>query len=466
MDKFAIIDVETTGGSFKRDRIIEIAIVIHDGSKELSRFETLINPEITIPSFITGLTGIRQEMVENAPYFYEVAKEIVLMTEDCIFVAHNVRFDYGFVRYEFERLGYTYSSKRLCTVKLAKQNLELPSYGMDQLIEHFGIEIEDRHRAMGDAAALSEIFPQLFAKEEDINIPKLLREDIKAHQLPDGISLETYKALPQDPGVYYMLNDEDYPVYIGKSNNIKKRIYQHFTSKKKAEVAFERLVKGFRYELTGSTLIAELKEAAEIKSYLPVLNRAQRNNKKHYFSYLEKSELGHEVVKYSEIKDADDGKHILRYHTTKKSASSYVHSLRRGLGLCSCIQKGILDKYPSCIHDQLNNCDKASNEDPEYYNEKFSELKHSYPKYPLDNGVIFIESSFYNQTDYILIEGGVYQGYGTLHQEEQSISGIEGFRDNLNYQEETLDVLRILKSYFFKRSGRIKKIKFPAGSFL
>ncbi|MEQ8811132.1 MAG: 3'-5' exonuclease, partial [Imperialibacter sp.] len=151
---YAIIDIETTGGNAQFSKITEIAIYVHDGSQVVDEFTTLVNPECNIPPFITKLTGITNEMVEDAPRFFEVAKKIVEITEGKIFVAHNVNFDYGFVRHEFKRLGYEFKRDTLCTVKLSRKILPgKSSYSLGNLCKSLGIEIENRHRAGGDAFA-------------------------------------------------------------------------------------------------------------------------------------------------------------------------------------------------------------------------------------------------------------------------------------------------------------------------
>ena len=152
---YAIIDIETTGGQPAQDRITEIAIFIHDGYKITDKYHTLINPQRPIPYFISNLTGITDEMVKDAPKFHEVAKEIVQFTEGKIFVAHNVRFDYSFVKKEFADLGYTYQRKTLCTVRLSRSLIPgLPSYSLGKLCKSINIELQMRHRAIGDAVRM------------------------------------------------------------------------------------------------------------------------------------------------------------------------------------------------------------------------------------------------------------------------------------------------------------------------
>ena len=169
---FSIIDIETTGQSYKNGKITEIAIYQHNGQEVTDSFSTLINPEMDIPFFITELTGIDNEMVRTAPKFYQVAKKIVEMTMGRTFVAHNVSFDYKFIREEFARLGYDYSRKTMCTVKLSRKLLPgHPSYSLGKLCANLGIEINGRHRAAGDALDTAKLFDILVEKSESLGNP-------------------------------------------------------------------------------------------------------------------------------------------------------------------------------------------------------------------------------------------------------------------------------------------------------
>jgi len=163
---YAIIDIETTGQSAKNGKITEIAVFIHDGFKVTDSFSSLINPECYIPGFITNLTGIDNEMVRNAPKFYEVARRIVEITENMVFVAHNVSFDYRFIQEEFKRLGYDYQRKTMCTVKMGRKFLPgHKSYSLGRICDELGITIEGRHRAAGDALATVKLFEMILAKK-------------------------------------------------------------------------------------------------------------------------------------------------------------------------------------------------------------------------------------------------------------------------------------------------------------
>ncbi|KAB2868001.1 MAG: 3'-5' exonuclease [Bacteroidales bacterium] len=169
---YAVVDIETSGGRAQVDKITEIAIYIHDGRRVVDEFATLINPEVSIPPFITNLTGINNQMVANAPKFYEVAKQIVLITEGKLFVAHNAQFDYGFIQAEFKRLGYDYQRQTLCTVKMSRKIIPgLKSYSLGNLCQSVGIPINNRHRAAGDALATTKLLDLLLEKTQGQLIP-------------------------------------------------------------------------------------------------------------------------------------------------------------------------------------------------------------------------------------------------------------------------------------------------------
>jgi len=183
--KFAVVDLETTGGIPKRDKITEIAIIVYDGEKIIAEFQSLINPERSIPANITRITGISNDMVADAPKFYEVAKQVVEYTEGCIFVAHNVRFDYQFLVREFKQLGYTFTRRNLCTVKLSRKAFPgLHSYSLGNLIRYFKISVENRHRAYDDAWATTILLGKIFEQQENKkDVQQLVSDSIKLTKL-------------------------------------------------------------------------------------------------------------------------------------------------------------------------------------------------------------------------------------------------------------------------------------------
>src|SRR5690606_6402973 len=224
---YAILDIETTGGKYNEEGITEIAIYKHNGHEVVDKFVSLINPERAIQPFVVNLTGINNDMLRTAPKFYEVAKRIVEITSDCVLVAHNANFDYRILRTEFSRLGYEFNRKSICTVEVSKKLIPgMPSYSLGKLMHNLGIPISKRHRAEGDAAATTKLFEILLHKDVQKSIlHKSLRENPKRHL--DNKLIRLMDNLPSSTGVYYFHNSKGTIIYIGKSNNIKKRVNQH-----------------------------------------------------------------------------------------------------------------------------------------------------------------------------------------------------------------------------------------------
>lgn len=175
---YAIIDIETSGGNHKNGKITEIAIYKHDGEKIVDEFVSLVNPETKIDWYVRKLTGITDDMVKDAPKFYEVARQVVDITKGCVFIAHNVDFDYGFIKEEFKKLNYHYKRKKLCTVQLSRKLLPgKQSYSLGKLCKEIGIELEDRHRAAGDALATVKLFEMLLEADKQQKFIPRPKED-------------------------------------------------------------------------------------------------------------------------------------------------------------------------------------------------------------------------------------------------------------------------------------------------
>jgi len=284
---YAIIDVETTGGSPAIERITEIAVVVHNGEKIVDEFCSLVNPEKKIPYFITNLTGITNAMVSDSPKFYEIAKKIIELTTDCIFVAHNVSFDYHFIRNEYKRLGYGFYRDKICTVQLSKKLLPgLSSYSLGNICKCLDIANSSSHRAGGDADATARLFEYLLKLNQNnkLNISNLSK--INKKNVHPGLSIEKMNHLPEDTGVYYFFNDKNELIYIGKSKNIRTRILSHFNNNNaKKAIEMKTEIADIEYELTGSELVALLKESHEIKQHKPLYNRSQRRSLSQYGLY-------------------------------------------------------------------------------------------------------------------------------------------------------------------------------------
>jgi len=287
---FAVVDVETTGGHASGHKMTEIAIVIHDGTKVVEEYSTLLNPQQPIPLSIQTLTGISPEMVDDAPLFKEVAEEVHTLLGDHIFVAHNVNFDYAFVRSALAESGIDYNPKRLCSVRYSRKvEKGLPSYSLKNLCKYFGIDNEAAHRAWGDARATAQILGLLLDKDTNGQWQYLVKKNSGEFNLPANLPSEDYHRIPEKPGVYYFYDQGGKPIYIGKARNLRKRVATHFISDKetKRSQAFKREIYHIDFELTGSELLASLLEDHEIRHYWPKYNLAQKNPKKRFgvFAY-------------------------------------------------------------------------------------------------------------------------------------------------------------------------------------
>lgn len=275
--EYAIVDIETTGGNAGGSRITEIAIVIHDGTAVIDRWETLINPQKEIPISIFALTGINNEMVAHAPTFDEVSDQVLSLLSDRVFVAHNVNFDYSFVRHQLEEAGLKWTARKLCTVRASRKiRPGLSSYSLGNLCRSLDISLENRHRAGGDVDATAVLFSRLLEWDTDGVMQAMIKKTAQDQRLPPNLPHQDFEQLPEKPGVYYFYNQEKKVIYVGKAVNIKKRVASHFSGHNvnSQRQNFLRDVHGISFEVCATELMALLLECSEIKKLWPVYNRA------------------------------------------------------------------------------------------------------------------------------------------------------------------------------------------------
>ena len=275
--EYAIVDIETTGGNATSSRITEIAIIIHDGERVIDRWESLVNPQKNIPQAIFALTGIDNEMVKNAPVFDLISDKVLAMLSDRIFVAHNVNFDYSFVRHELELSGLKWTAKKLCTVRATRKiKPGLASYSLGRLCKSLDINLENAHRAGGDAQATSVLFSRLLEWDTAGEMSKMIKKTAQDQRLPPNLPPEDFEQLPDKPGVYYFYNEFKKVVYIGKAVNLKKRVASHFTGHKitPQRQHFLRDIYSISFEVCATELMALLLEGSEIKKLWPIYNKA------------------------------------------------------------------------------------------------------------------------------------------------------------------------------------------------
>ena len=269
---YTIVDIESTGGKFNEESIIEVAAYKFDGTSIKDQFISLVNPQRDIHPYVEKLTGITSKMVKTAPKFHEIAKRIVEITSDSILVAHNAQFDYRILQLEFKRLGYEFSMKSLCTVILSQELLpNQESYKLGKLSRSLGIPLKDRHRASGDALATVELFKILLEKDIKQNIIKKSIVEFPGESM-NSLFKDTIENLNNDVGVFYIYNKHKKLIYIDYSKDIKNKVIKLFTSKKFIPKYVQNNFKSIKVHKTGNISISVIKALNEIRTLKPKIN--------------------------------------------------------------------------------------------------------------------------------------------------------------------------------------------------
>lgn len=447
---YSIVDIETTGNGYRGQRITEISIFVFDGEKVVNEFTSLVNPEQTIPAFITNLTGITDAMVRTAPKFYEIAKKVEEITKDTIFVAHNVNFDYNIIKEEFKDLGFDFNRKKLCTVRLSRKIIPgLKSYSLGNICSYEGIEIAERHRAKGDAEATVELFRRLVERDNQFIIDGFLNRRSRQATLPPLLDKKVVDNLPQTPGVYYFKDLQKEIIYVGKANNIKQRVISHFYDKKKKEITMCLETADIAYEETGSELLALLKESAEIKHLYPKFNRAQRraNEAVGLFSYEDQKGIIH--LAYNRLKLVPNA--IMKFYSIAE-CRNLIEKICEEYELCPKYCH-LQTNVNACFHYQIKKCKGICSEKEAVadYNER---VKLAIKSLGLESENMVIKESGRNENEvgFALILSGIYKGYGYLDKDVQ-LENPEDFLFYVQPQKDNRDVQRILRWYLNKREA-------------
>ncbi len=443
---YAIVDIETTGSSAAYHKITEVAILIHDGERIVDEFQSLINPEKGIPIGITSLTGISNEMVEHAPKFYEIAKEVYELLEGNIFVAHNVNFDYSFLKKEFQDLGGNLNLNKLCTVRLSRKIIPgHRSYSLGRLCEALGIENQARHRAMGDARATAELMTLLIQNDTEGHIEKSLKRNSKEADLPPYLPKKTFEELPESTGVYYFHDEHGKVIYVGKANNIKKRIRGHFAS---TDVVYKQGLKDKLYDITyevcGDELIAFLLESYEIKRLFPMFNKAQKFPTSRYGLYHYEDGRGAQRLSIGKVAK---GHLPLISFTSFDRARSYliqiVKEFELNPELCS-LPAGVMKYFGYSFKTPTK--EKFEEENQKLLNAIQTIKDDSQTFCLMGNGRTFDEKSV------VLVEEGAYQGFG-YYEQDRSFDTIESVKEVITSYPDNPDVQRIINQFFDKRKS-------------
>ena len=434
---YAIVDIETTGGYAAAGGITEVAVVITDGEKILKCYETLVNPVYTIPKYVETLTGITNSMVEDARHFKMIAGELYELLCDKIFVAHNVNFDYSYLKYYFKEAGYELECKKLCTIRLGRQILPgLKSYSLGNFCREVGISIEQRHRAGGDADATVKLFHHLLQKDTSEHIQNMLKVKSKEQQLPPNLPATQIKQLPQNPGVYYFHDNKGKVIYVGKAKNLSKRVNSHFANNKpgKQKQEFLRNIFSITYQTCATELMAFILENVEIKKLWPEQNRSLKRFEQAYALYSFEDRNGYLRLaiekKNRNIKPLYTFNLLIEGHNLLRKLSYQFHLCPK---LCFLQHDNVEceGKHDARPDDPVGRgrcygaCDKK--ESPEIYNarviECIEQLHKELPTFALvDYGLHHAEQSC------ILMEKGRFYGMGYLPS-HISISGIDDLKN-------------------------------------
>lgn len=436
-DLFAVVDIETTGGNMRTDRITEIAVVVHNGQRVIEEYSTLVNPLKPIQPFVSALTGISNEMVQDAPTFDEVVDKIEALTSDRIFVAHNAKFDYGFMKNEYQRTGRTFRRKLLCTVNTSKKVFpNRRSYGLGNICQDLDIEIHDRHRAHGDAAATAILLEKLLFNDKKKIIKEMLKGELATTHLPPSISKKQVDNLPDDTGVYYFLDDKGKIIYVGKSKNIRDRVISHFRNDSKTTMSLRMREKVYdiAFEVTGDELIALLKESDQIKRWMPEFNRMQRRVKHRFGVFLNTDQNGYHKLDIDLLHPDREDIHKFR---SKRRAENFLGHL--------------YDK---------NNCHPELKQsiDAKTYNKRIRSAISRF-QYPAKNFLLIGHGKNLDERSAIQIEDGKYMGFGFF---DPSITGsdVEAIKLCIDPYRDNQDVSRIILTYMRKYRKRVTIVKY------
>lgn len=415
---YAIVDIETTGGYAANHRITEVAVFLHDGMQITDTYHTLVNPGRNIPYYITGLTGISTEMVLDAPTFEEVAEDLYNLLEGKVFVAHNAQFDYSFLKREFELVGITWQAKKLCTVRLSRKIIPgLRSYNLGSLAESLGIEIENRHRASGDAHATVKIFDQLLRRDHDNQIAKALKRNSGETILPPNLSREDFDRLPAKPGVYYFLNARGQVIYVGKAINIKKRIAGHFTgdAREWSRSKIRNEIHSIRFELTGNELIALIMESQEIRRLWPKYNQAQKFKVEEWGIYGYEDRNGY--LRFSVNMVSRGSAPMIRF-STKGEAWNFLWEKVREFDLCPKLC-GLQVAKGMCFNYQTGECHGACEgvESVKKYNKRIQKAIASFYEQG-QTAALIGRGRTTEEKSLVLVQNGLFVGYGFIEKEK------------------------------------------------
>ncbi|WP_340063278.1 exonuclease domain-containing protein [Ascidiimonas aurantiaca] len=450
---YAIVDVETTGlGGDHGNRITEIAIIIHNGKCIINKFHTLVNPETALSPYVTGLTGITEDMVREAPVFADIVEKVDTLMHDHIFVAHSVNFDYNIIKKEYARLGKTFQRKKLCTVRLSRQLFPgFKSYSLGNLCSQLNISIYDRHRAMGDAEATVILFEKLLYKDQKGVIQYHLNVRSGESTLPPLLPRATYEQLPEAYGVYYFKDAKGTVIYVGKAKNLKKRVLGHFYDKSERELALCRETAHIDFELAGSELLALLIESYAIKKFYPKYNRAQKQTQKGFTLVDYTNRAGIWQLGYVPVRSATSHTSVCFY--TVQEAITFLEDLSIRFSLCPKYAQ-LQNRVVHCSHYRVPVCKGICREKETVhtYNQRVLKALQWIKTQQEEEFIIKEKGRTTEEYGFVWVSGSRCKGYGFIDT-EATVTRPEDLENWLLTGGDNTDVKRIIDQYMRREQG-------------
>lgn len=438
--QFAVVDIETTGLFHQGHGITEISVVLVENGAIRPLYTKLFNPGREVPATIEALTGISTKMTVAASPIENSIDEIAEVLKDKVFVAHNVNFDYQFLKAVFDKHGKPFRHKRLCTLRYARKIFpEFRSHKLGEVCSRLGIENKAKHRAHGDAMATAQLLLQLFKNDKDATVLNKLLGRVEHHLvLPANLDEKEVLALPDKPGVYYMYGTERKPIYIGKAKSLKKRVISHFTSSgsTRRKQLFQRQVHRLEYQETDSEYHALLLEDAEIKRHWPIYNRSQKERTNAiavvpYFDRCGKKRLAFVIKPVTELD-------VLAWFNSLHSAKNWVFKAFIEFGIDP-QRAGLPLSGEFEVLEGQEECDAFE----AFVQQCFSEKSRSFA---------LIEST---SRRYALIKEGRYRGYGRM--DGITNQNLEHFENSLEPAPDSSAARAVIRNML--ADDRIKKIQ-------
>jgi len=459
----AFVDLETTGTTSTADRITEIGIVRVADGEFVDEWSTLVNPECSIPEDIRVLTGITNEMVRGAPTFAQLRREVLERLEGHVFVAHNARFDYGFIKNELRRLELKFTADVLCTVRLSRKLYpEAVGHGLDAVIARHGLQDAiapetaartGRHSALGDARALWRFVQMLYREREAEEIEAAVKRLLKIPSLPPQLAPDALEGLPEGPGVYRFYGVNDLPLYIGKSVNLRDRIRSHFSGDYRSanDVRISGEIQRIEVDPTAGELGALLKEARLVKELLPLHNYRLRRKLNACFIRLPDLRSPPEVLQAKDIDWNARGPHAETLYgpfATKPHVKALLEEIAGAEGLCW-RQLGWEKRGGPCFARQVRKCRGAclGEETPEQHNLRLATAlnPHRIVEWPWPGRVAIRERNPYGTLE----EAHVFERWshiGTARSEDE-LEDLAHARAEIDFDP---DIYRILVGFIAK----------------